>query len=442
MARRLWRVAITIAGSDSGGGAGIQADLKTFAALGVHGTTAITSITAQNTYQVTAVQDVPPEIVYEQIKAVAEDMGIDAGKTGMLSNKEIILAVARALSDYPFPLVIDPVMVAKSGARLLREDALEALKRELLPKAKVITPNRWEAEILAGFKIETLEDAKKAAEVIAEGYGCEAVVVKGGHLKIEDSSDILYWQGRHYKIPGPRIEDACTHGTGCSFSAAIAAYLAQGLDVYKAVVEAKKFITVAIDYGVKVGKGFCPVNPTAWLELPAQRYRVLENVEKALRKMFNLREKIMKVASQTEIEVSERISSRYVRGLEDVVTASLDLAKAQEFEITLRSRPRTAEFLIYLASLDPELQATITLRYNEKLIERAIDEGYTVACLELPREASAIEMIKEATKRAGGKVPDVICEGVGSDALIRLTARSSVEAVEKLERILREVANS
>ncbi|MEM4507900.1 MAG: bifunctional hydroxymethylpyrimidine kinase/phosphomethylpyrimidine kinase, partial [Acidilobaceae archaeon] len=214
MARRLWRVAITIAGSDSGGGAGIQADLKTFAALGVHGTTAITSITAQNTYQVTAVHDVPPEIVYEQIKAVAEDMGIDAGKTGMLSNKEIILAVARALSDYPFPLVIDPVMVAKSGARLLREDALEALKRELLPKAKVITPNRWEAEILAGFKIETLEDAKKAAEVIAEGYGCEAVVVKGGHLKIEDSSDILYWQGRHYKIPGPRIEDACTHGTG------------------------------------------------------------------------------------------------------------------------------------------------------------------------------------------------------------------------------------
>ncbi|MEM3142796.1 MAG: bifunctional hydroxymethylpyrimidine kinase/phosphomethylpyrimidine kinase, partial [Zestosphaera sp.] len=140
LSNRSWRVAITIAGSDSGGGAGIEADLKTFASLGVHGTAAITSVTAQNTYEVTAIHDIPPEVVYEQVKVVAEDMGIDAGKTGMLSNSDIIRSVAKAVREFSFPLVVDPVMIAKSGARLLREDAVEALKKELLPQAKVVTP--------------------------------------------------------------------------------------------------------------------------------------------------------------------------------------------------------------------------------------------------------------------------------------------------------------
>jgi hydroxymethylpyrimidine kinase/phosphomethylpyrimidine kinase len=182
MSARLWRVAITIAGSDSGGGAGIQADLKTFAALGVHGTVAITSVTAQNTREVTAIHDIPPDVVYEQVRVVAEDIGIDAGKTGMLSNSDIIRSVARAVKEFSFPLVVDPVMIAKSGARLLREEAVEALKKELLPQAKVVTPNKAEAEVLSGIKIGSLEDSKLAARKIAEEYSCEAVVVKGGHL--------------------------------------------------------------------------------------------------------------------------------------------------------------------------------------------------------------------------------------------------------------------
>ncbi|MGC8975235.1 MAG: bifunctional hydroxymethylpyrimidine kinase/phosphomethylpyrimidine kinase, partial [Thermoprotei archaeon] len=192
MSSRLWRVAVTIAGSDSGGGAGIEADLKTFASLGVHGTVALTSVTAQNTYEVTAIHDIPPEVVYEQIRVVAEDIGIDAGKTGMLSNSNIIRSVARAVKEFSFPLVVDPVMVAKSGARLLREDAVDALKRELLPHAKVVTPNKAEAEVLSGIEIRSLEDSKLAAKKISEEYSCEAVVVKGGHLESNEAVDVLY----------------------------------------------------------------------------------------------------------------------------------------------------------------------------------------------------------------------------------------------------------
>ncbi|MEM1873656.1 MAG: bifunctional hydroxymethylpyrimidine kinase/phosphomethylpyrimidine kinase [Acidilobaceae archaeon] len=433
MVARPWRVAITIAGSDSGGGAGIQADLKTFAALGVHGTVAITSITAQNTYQVTAIHDLPPEMVYEQIKVVAEDMGIDAGKTGMLSNKEIISAVARAVDDYPFPLVVDPVMVAKSGARLLREDAVEALKRELLPRAKVATPNRWEAEILSGIRIESLDDAKKAAEVIAEEYGCEAVVAKGGHLSVESSPDVLYWRGRHYVIPGPRIERACTHGTGCSFSAAIAAYLARGFSVYEAVVEAKKFITIAIEYGVRVGKGYCPVNPTAWLELPALRYEALRSVEMALGRALSIASELR---LDSEIEIAESIPARYARSSSDVAVA---LIKPREGAVgpALGSSTHTAETLHSLMAIDAETRAMVTMRYDERLVERALDKGYTVACIELPKEATTRELAREAAKIAGGRLPDIICEGVRGEAfgVLRIVARNALEAVEKLADI-------
>jgi len=161
-------VALTIAGVDSGGGAGIAADLKTFAALGVHGTLAVTALTAQNTYSVVGVHEVPPDFVELQIRAIWEDMGVDAAKTGMLSSSQIVRAVARAVRSYGFSLVVDPVMVAKSGARLLAEEAVEALKGELIPLAKVVTPNRFEAEVLAGMRVESLEDAERAAKRIAE----------------------------------------------------------------------------------------------------------------------------------------------------------------------------------------------------------------------------------------------------------------------------------
>lgn len=257
--------ALTIAGSDSGGGAGIQADLKSFAAVGVHGTSAITSITAQNTTEVRGTQDVNPDIIKKQIEAVVDDIGIDTAKTGMLHTSTIIKVVSETLEKYQFPVVIDPVMVAKSGATLLKEEAIGALKK-LIPKATVITPNRAEAEKLTGMKINTLGDAKKVARKLAT-FGCRSVVVKGGHLQAEKAVDILYLRdNKEMRVfERPMLEKTTDHGTGCSFSASIAGYLAKDFSIPKAVRKAKDLVWMAIKYGLPLGKGHGPVNPLALL---------------------------------------------------------------------------------------------------------------------------------------------------------------------------------
>ncbi|MEM2539298.1 MAG: bifunctional hydroxymethylpyrimidine kinase/phosphomethylpyrimidine kinase, partial [Candidatus Bathyarchaeia archaeon] len=308
-------VAMTIAGSDSGGGAGIQADLKTFAALGVHGTTAITCITAQNTYSVTAIECVKPEIVKEQIRQVAEDMGIDAGKTGMLYTEEIIRAVSEEVSRHGFPLVVDPVMVAKYGAPLLKPEAENALKRLLLPLATVVTPNKFEAEKLIGREIRDVEDAKKAAEEICS-MGPRAVIVKGGHLNTpEEAIDVLYYKGESMIFRVPRAYAKTTHGTGCSFSAAITAFIAKGEDIPSAVKHAKDFITYAIKFGLEVGKGAGPVNPLAVLYREAARYSVLKSVSEAKR----ILESSPHVASLVpEVGINVAMALPYAESIKDI----------------------------------------------------------------------------------------------------------------------------
>jgi hydroxymethylpyrimidine/phosphomethylpyrimidine kinase len=253
-------VVLTIAGSDSGGGAGIQADLKTFAALGVHGTSAITAITAQNTVTVTEILELPVEMIRAQIDAVVEDLGVQAAKTGMLSSPEIIEAVAAAIEANRIGnLVVDPVMVAKGGARLLREDAVNALRSRLLPLAAVLTPNLPEAEVLLGRRIATPAERRQAARDLL-ALGPRAVVVKGGHAD-GDAVDV-YWDGVTLEeLPAERIATANTHGSGCVFSAAIAAGLASGLDPLIAVRAAKEFITGAIKHALELGHGHGPVNP-------------------------------------------------------------------------------------------------------------------------------------------------------------------------------------
>ncbi|MCD6558498.1 MAG: bifunctional hydroxymethylpyrimidine kinase/phosphomethylpyrimidine kinase [Palaeococcus sp.] len=271
------RKALTIAGSDSGGGAGIEADLKTFASFGVHGLVAITSVTAQNTREVRAIYDISPDVVAKQIEAVADDIGVDAAKTGMLSNAEIIKAVAKTVEKYGFPLVVDPVMIAKSGAPLLREDAVEALIEYILPIATLVTPNIPEAEKLSGIEIKCREDAKRAAKIIVKELGAGAVIVKGGHLKGHEAIDVLYYNGKFREYRAPFVK-GCTHGTGCSFSAAITANLAKGKSLEEAIGKAKEFITMGIYYGIKIGHGHCPVNQNAWRDIPAEKWRIYEEL--------------------------------------------------------------------------------------------------------------------------------------------------------------------
>jgi len=260
------RRALTIAGSDSGGGAGIQADLKTFAALGVYGMSAITSITAQNTIGIQGVYDLPAEFVGLQIESVVTDIGVDAVKTGMLSKAEIIAVVRAKVLEHHLPnLVVDPIMVAKSGAPLLREEAREALLELLIPLAKVITPNLAEAEALTGFKIWDLASMKEAARAIHR-MGAQNVVVKGGHLAGE-SIDVLYDGHTFREYTAPRIETKNTHGTGCTFASAIAAGLAKGQGVPEAVGRAKEYITLALRHGasLSVGQGHGPIHHFAHL---------------------------------------------------------------------------------------------------------------------------------------------------------------------------------
>jgi hydroxymethylpyrimidine kinase/phosphomethylpyrimidine kinase len=253
--------ALTIAGSDSGGGAGIQADLKTFAMLGVWGMSAVTSITVQNTKGVSDVADVPADIVAAQIRAVVTDIGVDAAKTGMLSSREIIEAVADAVEEVGVPnLVVDPVSVSKHGDPLLREDAVDALRKRIVPLATVVTPNLSEAAALAGFEVEGRADMERAARAILD-LGAGAALVKGGHLEGPSSDDLFVAEGRTEWFGGERLATPRTHGTGCVLSSSIAAYLARGEPLHEAVRKGKEFVTQAIRHALGLGGGIGPVSP-------------------------------------------------------------------------------------------------------------------------------------------------------------------------------------
>jgi len=252
---------LIIAGSDSGGGAGIQADIKSASANGVYSTTAITAITAQNTLGVQAISDVPLEIIRAQIDSVLTDIGADIIKTGMLSSKEIIELVAEVISQYKIPLVLDPVMVAKGGSKLLRDSAIQTLKEKLIPKAMLVTPNIPEAEILCGEKITNEREMENAAHKIVNEFGCGAVLLKGGHLDTYKLVDILLESsGKLVKFYSNKINTNNTHGTGCSYASAIASNLAKGYLLEKATRLAHKYINNAIKKSFSIGAGHGPIN--------------------------------------------------------------------------------------------------------------------------------------------------------------------------------------
>jgi hydroxymethylpyrimidine/phosphomethylpyrimidine kinase len=253
--------ALTIAGSDSGGGAGIQADLKTFEALGVWGTSAIVAVTAQNTLGVQAFEVLPAALVRQQIRAVATDIGIGAAKTGMLATAELVDAVVEALVEAGTPpLVVDPVFVSKHGDTLLADDAVEALRARLLPIATVVTPNIPEAEALTGLVIDDRDGMLAAAEALA-ATGVRTVMVKGGHLAGDQSPDLVLTAGVATWLEGERIPGRHTHGTGCTLSAAITAEMAKGMDPADACLAGKRFVERAIAAGLELGGGVGPVNP-------------------------------------------------------------------------------------------------------------------------------------------------------------------------------------
>ncbi|MGC8544170.1 MAG: bifunctional hydroxymethylpyrimidine kinase/phosphomethylpyrimidine kinase [Vulcanisaeta sp.] len=448
--------ALTIAGLDSGGGAGITADLKTFHALGVYGMVALTAVTAQNTLGVKAVQEIDPSVVEAQINAVAEDIGVDAAKTGMLSSSPIMEVVAKAVKRWGFPLVVDPVMYAKSGDPLIRPEAMDTLKRVIIPIAKVVTPNAPEASHLAGFHVETLDDARKAAKVIAEELHPEIVIVKGGHLTGDESIDIVYFRdsGEYRELRAPRIDTKNTHGTGCSFSAAIAAGLAKGLDPWSAIKIAKELITIAIKYSLPLGHGHGPVNPMAWLEPKAYRIEVLEEMNRALSIIEKNAETIGNYIPEVQSNLGYALPAFYARDTDDVAAVPGRIVKYMgrakpSGPPTFGASSHVASYILTVMKYDPEMRAAINIKYDEDIIKAARELGYVVSSYDRrqeppeikAKEGASIPWGTEQAIKAVGKVPDVIYHlgDWGKEPEIVILGRTPTEVLEKLLNIISHV---
>ena len=444
MRRREIPCAMTIAGSDSGGGAGIQADLKTFSALGVFGTCAITALTAQNTVGVYDILPVPAKFVKKQIEIVLKDIEVEAAKTGMLYSSDIMEVVAETAESYGLKLVVDPVFRAGSGDLLIREEDKKSLIGVVVPKAYLLTPNKFEAEDIAGMKIENLDDMKNAAEKIAD-LGARAVLLKGGHLNENSKTvtDVLYLNGEFRVFTKPRI-DVKPHGGGCSFSAAITAYLAHGYSIAQAVDKAEKFISEALTFGFKVGEGRIPVNPMATLYNEAEKFRVLENVHAAAKMIEENSELFIpyaaEVGTQIAMAVSYASNKWHVAAVEGrIVKVGNKLRRVGC--IRFGASDHLARIILTAMKHDPNIRAALNLRYSQELIEGFQKTGFSVSSFDRSQEPAELKTIEGKTLSWGveqaikkiEKVPDIIYDlgEIGKEPMVRVLGASATNVVDK-----------
>jgi hydroxymethylpyrimidine/phosphomethylpyrimidine kinase len=436
---------LTIAGSDSGGGAGIQADLKAITLLGGFGMSVITALTAQNTLGVHGIHEIPPSFVEKQMEVVLSDIGADAIKTGMLAHSEIIRVVARKIRQYGLKVVVvDPVMVAKSGDSLLRKDAQEALIKELIPLAWVITPNLPEASVLAGFKVTSLEEMRKAARRIHQ-LGAKHVVVKGGHLK-GVAVDLVY-DGKYFsEMEGPRIATKNTHGTGCTFASAIATLLARGDTVDEAVKKAKNFITMAIQSGLNLGKGHGPTNPSAYIVREMERYRVVQELKRAVKVLEEER------VGHLIPEVSSNLGYAlpFAEGFEDVAAFPGRIVRFRD-SATTYSDPEfgasrhVASIILTVMEFDPEYCSAMNIRYSRETVAQLRRKGFLVGQFDRrlepkkvkKQEGSSLEWGVGEVLRKMKRVPDFIYDegGVGKEPMIRALGRNPMEVIQKILKV-------
>ena len=435
---------LTIAGSDSGGGAGIQADLKAITLLGGFGMSVLTALTAQNTVGVQAIHEVPASFVEKQIDSVLSDIGADAIKTGMLSSKKIVEVVAKKIEQYGVEkVVVDPVMVSKSGAHLLRKDAQKAVIERLIPLAMVVTPNLFEASVLTGRKVNSLDEMREAAAQIW-GLGAKNVVIKGGHLK-GNAIDILFDGENYTEIEGPRIKTKNTHGTGCTFASAIATLLARGETVPGAVRKAKNFITMAIRAGLSLGKGTGPTNPTAYVLKEMERYPVIQELKRAMEML-----KEGKVGHLIP-EVSSNLGYAlpYAEGIGDIAAFPGRIVRFKD-SVATHSDPEfgasrhVANIILTVMQFNPEYCSAMNIRYSKENVAKWKKEGFIGGSFDRrlepkrvkEREGSSLEWgVGEVLKRMR-RIPDFIYDegGVGKEPMIRVLGRNPMEIVDKIKK--------
>lgn len=440
---------LTIAGSDSGGGAGIQADLKTFTVLGQYGLSVVTALTAQNTVGVEAVQLAEPDFVAAQLDAVMSDIGADGAKCGMLATAEIIEVVAAKVEEWKIaPLVLDPVMVAKSGHSLIDDSAKEVLKEKLLPLATLVTPNLPEAEDLTGVDCSTEDGREKAAARLQE-MGCPNVLIKGGHAEGEPI-DLLITPNGGRSYPGVRIETPNTHGTGCTISAALAAFLAQGVSMEEAVGRAKRFITRAIAQSISLGSGHGPTNHLAHLTDELARGEVLEAMNRVGKRLAKLD------AAGLVPEICAQIAYALpgAESFEEVAAFPGRIVKMNGQAIPVGcpefgGSRHTAKVVLAARRFDKSIRAAMPIFFSEEIVKICRDLGYKVGSFdrtEEPKEVKELEgsSLEWGTGRAFEDfgVCDVVFDrgDVGKEPIIRLLGKSPDQILEMASAILERLS--
>jgi hydroxymethylpyrimidine kinase / phosphomethylpyrimidine kinase / thiamine-phosphate diphosphorylase len=442
------KIALSIAGSDSGAGAGIQADLKMFSALGVYGCTAITAVTAQNTKDVSKIFEVSPFIVEQQIRSVMTDMPPNAIKIGMVYSNAIIEAVYRSVKKTSqIPIVLDPILAAGTGAKLLRSDAYKSFVSKLIPLSTLITPNRMEAEKLAGIIIKTENDAIEAAKKIWK-LGAENVLIKGGHVGSAEVTDILLdTTGNITKFTNPRVEVRELHGSGCNFSSAVAAYLAKGIILSEACKMANEYVHVAIKNSTKIGKGLPIANPLSVIYREADSYRVLVELQQAVEQLSTL-DRFSSLIPETQTNFAYALSN--AANISDVAAVRGRIIRVENFAvpasyIKFGASSHVASAVIAYMSVNPDFRCAINIRFDDSIINMC-KSLFSVSSYDRSQEPKTIKS-REGSSVAWGvvaalsknRLADVIYHrgDVGKEPMITVFGRNPAEVVDKIKLLLK-----
>lgn len=438
---------LTIAASDSSGGAGIQADLKTIALMGSFGMSAITALTAQNTTGVKKIHKVPVSFIAQQIDTVILDLGVDAVKTGMLVDAKVIESVSRKLRTHHITkVVVDPVMIAKGGAPLLARDAYLSLIKELIPLAFLVTPNLYEASILSGKRTEKVLQMKEASKKIYQ-MGAQNVLVKGGHLKGKPV-DILYNGKEFYEFESERIETKNTHGTGCTLSAALATEIAKGIPLPQAVKHAKDFITTSIRFSLELGKGYGPINPYAFF---VQNQEILHCSNKLKRAVQKLKEgNIGHLIPEVQSNLGYALP--HASSLQEVIAFPGRIVRLNHSLVTIAeptpgASRHIAQIILTVMKYRKDLRSAMNIRYSPEIIRKCRSLKLTLGTFNRKDEPKGIKR-KEGASLSWGiekllskkkTIPDAIYDlgDRGKEPMIRIIGRNPLEVADKVLKIVK-----
>jgi len=441
---------LTIAGLDPSGGAGITADLKTIAAIGLHGACVITALTVQNTQGVYSIKLVDPEFIKEQIESIISDLMVKAIKIGVLYSSQNIQVISEEIKNLGVPIVLDPVLVSTTGQKLIEKDAISTLINDLFPLTTLITPNKNEAERLTNIRINSIDEARKAARELAN-YGTRAVLIKGGHIEGTFSTDILYYKEDYYYFKLPRIKSGEIHGTGCSLSAAIASFLALDYSIIDSVSSAKKLVYDGIRNALNVGGGSKVINPLSSLYRESERFNVLSDLWNAFRELKSINT-ISKLIPETRMNfvysLPNPVDFNDVAGFPGRITMDGE-------EISVISRPwfgaskHVANIVLTANSFNPDIRSAINIKFSRELIKAAEKAGLKIGKFSRKDEPKEIKEKEGMTLSWGvkhvieqlGFVPDIIYDegDIGKEPMIRILARNPREVVNKIRLILEKL---